>query len=452
VSAGLELWASPEPTFARVGADSFRDQLAETGHAERHDDVARLASLGVAATRYPVLWERTAPEPERAPDLRWAARRLEALGAAGVEPIVTLLHHGSGPRWTSLLDPDFPEKFARYAGAVAAAFPWVARWTPINEPLTTARFATLYGHWYPNLRDDHVAFGRAIAHEALGTLLALQAIRAHAPQAAFVLTEDLQTFVALDEDAQVAATVAHQRERSFLSVELVMGRVVPGHSLYAYLHERCAVPAALLERIAANASAPDLMGWNYYPNSERVFRMTAAGVEDRARVAYAPGSLTAAPALRAAHARLGLPFGLSEVHVNANERGRVRWLAQRHAELVRLANDGLPVRACGVWAAFGLNDWDSLLTRREDYLEDGIFTFAPPGETPRETAVAGALRALASGQTLEIPEEPGWWERQSVPDDLRLHRGGFAPPLRRGLAAAATDSFAARFAGADPPR
>jgi dTDP-4-dehydrorhamnose reductase len=297
-----------------------------------------------------------------------------------------------------------------------------------------------------------VAFGRALVHQALGTLLALQAIRAHAPRAGFVLTEDLQTFVALDEDPQVAATVAHQRERSFLSAELVMGRIVPGHALYVYLHERCAVPAALLERIAANASAPDVMGWNYYPNSERVFRRTPAGVEDRPRVAYAPGSLTAAPALRAAHARLGLPFGLSEVHVNAHERGRVRWLAQRHAELVRLASDGLPVRACGVWAAFGLNDWDSLLTGREDHREDGVFTFAGPGERPRETALAGAVRTLAAGRALEVPEEPGWWERQSVPDDVRLHRGGFAPSVRLGLAAPAADSFAARFAGADPLR
>jgi hypothetical protein len=55
----------------------------------------------------------------------------------------------------------------------------------------------------------------------------------------------------------------------------------------------------------------------------------------------------------------------------------------------------------GAWAAFGLVDWDSLLTRREDYREDGIFTFAPPGEIPKETAVARELRAMTARVSLE---------------------------------------------------
>jgi dTDP-4-dehydrorhamnose reductase len=442
VSAGLEIWASPEATVARVGVADVRDQLEETGHAERDDDIARLASLGISATRYPVLWERCAPEAGRAPDFRWATRRLEALQTAGVEPIVTLLHHGSGPSYTDLLDPDFPQKLAAYACAVAAAFPWVRRWTPVNEPLTTARFSTLYGHWYPNSYDDHAAFGRALAHEALGTLLTMQAIRAHVPGAELVVTEDLQTFTALDDDPNVAAAVAHQRERSFLSLDLLLGRVVPGHALYPYLTGTCGVAAGLLERIARNATPPSLIGWNYYPYSERVFRARDGGVEDLPRVTVAPGSLSAAPALRAAHARFGLPFGLSEVHVNASERGRMRWLAQRHAELVRLGAEGLPVRACGVWAAFGMIDWNSLLTRREGHREDGVFSFASPGERPRETALADAVRALSAGGSFAVPEESGWWERQSAADELRLHRGGFSPALRGRVATAAADSLA----------
>jgi hypothetical protein len=69
----------------------------------------------------------------------------------------------------------------------------------------------------------------------------------------------------------------------------------------------------------------------------------------------------------------------------------------------------------GAWAAFGLVDWDSLLTRRESYTEDGIFTFAGPGESPQPTAVADAIRALARGQRPELPPEPGWWETRGTP-------------------------------------
>ncbi len=252
----FEIWASPEPTVARTGADSFRDQLAETGHERRLEDLDLLASLGVTASRYPVLWEKTAPRNPDELDLRWARPRLERLAELGIEPVVTLLHHGSGPPYTNLLDPAFPELLARYAGAVARAFPWIRRWTPINEPLTTARFSTLYGAWYPNLRDDDRGFGRALVHEALGMLLAMEAIRASVPAAEFVITEDLQSFTARDET--VEAFVAHKRRRMYLSIELVMGRVRPGHEMHAYLTGPCGIAPAELERIAALARPPDL--------------------------------------------------------------------------------------------------------------------------------------------------------------------------------------------------
>ena len=54
-----------------------------------------------------------------------------------------------GPAYTSLADPEFPEKLAEYAGAVAKRYPWIGHYTPVNEPLTTARFSGWYGLWYP---------------------------------------------------------------------------------------------------------------------------------------------------------------------------------------------------------------------------------------------------------------------------------------------------------------
>ena len=345
--------------------------------------------------------------------MAWARARLDALEHRNLEPILTLLHHGSGPAHTNLTDPEFPAKFAAYAGAIAAAFPWILRWTPINEPLTTARFSTLYGLWYPNLRDD-VAFGHAIAHQALGMLLAMEAIRRYVPDAHFVLTEDLQSFTALDPGRE--ADARHQSERMFLSIELVMGRLVPGHALYRYLTETCNVSGALLAKIAERASPPELIGWNYYPNSERVLGMGSDGrPSDQPRVAFAPGSLAPQPLLAAAHERLQRPFGISEVHVNAAEDARVRWLVQRYDDALALEADGYPIRMLGAWAAFGSIDWDSLLTRREEHREDGIFAFAGDGERPRPTAVADAVRAMARGERPDLPQEPGWWETSGSP-------------------------------------
>ena len=157
---GLELWGGVECTVNRVG-DVVHDQVERTGHAARLDDLDRIAALGVRAVRYPVLWERTAPRGLASADFTWADARMARLRALGLRVIVGLVHHGSGPPGTSLLDEGFVEGLAAFAGAVAARYPWVEDYTPINEPLTTARFSALYGHWYPHRRDPG-DFARAL--------------------------------------------------------------------------------------------------------------------------------------------------------------------------------------------------------------------------------------------------------------------------------------------------
>jgi len=403
----LEIWASPESTIARIDADAYRDQSVETGHRDRTEDVERLAGLGIAAARYPVLWEHHVAEGARAE--RWCDARLTELVRRGVEPIVTLLHHGSGPRETDLLDETFPERFAAYAETIARRYPFVRRWTPINEPLTTARFSTLYGAWYPNLASD-AAFGRAIVNEAFAILLAFARIRKIVPDAEYMVTEDLQRFAAADEGALPYAR--HKSERSYLSVDLLCGTVRPGHSLWRYLTEQCEVPAARLEALTRIARPPDLVGWNYYPNSERYLTTVAAGrYSNGSLVDVAPERLDARAALRAAWRRHGLPMALSEVHLVGSAAERVRWVAQRHADVLALRAEGVRITALGIWAAFGLVDWDSLLRERRGSREDGVFTFAGPGETPEPTALADAVRTLARGGALAADGAPGWWER-----------------------------------------
>jgi dTDP-4-dehydrorhamnose reductase len=407
-----EIWASPEPTVARVDAATVRDQAAETGWSTRADDVDRIADLGVGGCRFPVLWEHVAPHDPALRDFRRQRAGIDRLRARGVRPIVTLLHHGSGPRYTDLLDPAFPQLFAAYAESAARALPGVYRWTPINEPLTTARFSALYGVWYPNCRDD-VAFGRALYHETLATILAMERIRAIEPAAQLVVTEDLQRFTAADEG--VADYVDFLRERTFLSVEMLAGRVVPGHALYVFLRERCGLSARELAALAARAAVPDLVAFNHYPHSERYVFSAAGGVTGDVPAVYVAGepALRAGPLLRAAAQRLGLPLALGEVHIDAPAAERVRWLAQHAADVAALRGDGVDVRAIGVWAAFGMVDWHSLLRARDGAVEDGIYTFAGPHGVPQPTLLTAAVQALARGETIDDRGVRGWWERES---------------------------------------
>src|SRR5436190_2579439 len=211
-----ELWGGIECTVNRVG-DRHLDQLARGGHDRRPDDLERIAGLGIRTLRYPVLWEHVAPQ---APDrLDWARpdERLGLLRKLGVRPIVGLLHHGSGPRYTDLLDANFAAGLADFAGRVARRYPEVECYTPVNEPLTTARFSALYGHWYPHLRDDR-AFMRALINECLAISAAMKAVRRVNPDARLVQTEDIgKTF----STPPLAYQAAFENERRWLGFDLL---------------------------------------------------------------------------------------------------------------------------------------------------------------------------------------------------------------------------------------
>src|SRR4051794_3729910 len=102
------MWGGGQCTLNRA-SDRWLDQLAWSGHGCRAADLYRFASLGIQALRYPALWERLAPNSLDQIDWRWTDERFARLRDLGIRPIAGLLHHGSGPAYTSLLDSRFPE-------------------------------------------------------------------------------------------------------------------------------------------------------------------------------------------------------------------------------------------------------------------------------------------------------------------------------------------------------
>src|SRR5688572_32921364 len=109
----LELWGGHEQTVNRVG-ERLQDQTILSGHHDRIDDLERFAALGLKALRYPVLWERVAPVAPESRDWSWTDSRLSRIRELGMRPIAGLLHHGSGPAYTSLVDDGFVPLFADY--------------------------------------------------------------------------------------------------------------------------------------------------------------------------------------------------------------------------------------------------------------------------------------------------------------------------------------------------
>ena len=418
--APLELWGGLECSIVRLG-DEYRSQLAETGHLIRMSDIDAIADLGVKAVRYPILWEMVAPETPSELDFSWHEKRLERLRERGVKVLATLVHHGSGPRYTNLLDPKFPDLLADYAGRVARRFPWIEMWTPINEPLTTARFSCLYGHWYPHLR-DRAATHRATINECLGTARAMAAVRKVNPLAQLIVTEDVgKTFAT--EKLQYQAD--HENERRWLAFDLLTGRVTRGH----YYHEdllSCGVDPAHLDELAGGSGMPDILGFDHYLTSERFLdhrlskypgepvggngREAYVDVE-AVRVAKLRREVGPGKRLRELWERYRLPIAVTEVHHGCSREEQVRWLHDVWNAAKRERARGADIRAVTLWALFGLIDWRSVLTRRDGVHEPGAFDTR--SAEPRRTMIGKAAAKLAAGGELTHPtlKLPGWWKR-----------------------------------------
>ena len=111
-----------------------------------------------------MLWSGTVLLAPEHYEWQWSDQRLQRLRELHITLIVGLMHHGSGPRYTKPPEPQFPQRLAEYARAVAERFPDVGAYTPVNEPVTTARFGALYGLWFPHCSDDR-SFVRAVVNQ-----------------------------------------------------------------------------------------------------------------------------------------------------------------------------------------------------------------------------------------------------------------------------------------------
>ncbi len=435
-----EIWGGVECSHVLING-MVRDQVQETGHRSRLSDLDLIAGLGLKTLRYPLLWAKIAARSP--PDFAWEDERLARLTALGIEPIAGFLHHGSGPKGMDPLHSDFAAALADHAEAVALRYPWIRRFTPINEPVTTARFAYLYGHWHPHARDE-ATFLRAVVASALATAAAMGRIRRHIPNAQLVQTEDVGRIFS---PPALAYQADYENERRFLGFDLLTGRVAPGHPFHRRLLD-AGVPARDLDRLVAEPCPPQIIGVDQYLTSDRYLDpvldhhppalhggngrdayadIAAAHVPD---LHHALGFL---PRLREVHARYGLPVALTEVHNGAPPEGQLRWLAEAWKAAQDARAEGIRVQAITSWSLFGCIDWDSLLCERRGHYEPGAFDIRC--DPPRRTAVGEAVAMLARRGTFDHPvlNQPDWWRPPVKPEPALLSVEGPRDLVRQFL-------------------
>ncbi len=411
----LEVWGGAEYTHNRV-RDEYFDQMDVSGHAHRLDDYERVAKLGVRTWRLGLLWEHYVR------DGSWNNfdMRLDCVKRAGLKPIAGLLHHGSGPRETSLLDPVFPEKLAAYARSVAERYPWIDAYTPVNEPHTTARFSCMYGLWYPHRRDRQ-SYLRALLQQLRGVVLSMAAIRQVNPGARLIQTDDVGR---IGGTAQLRAISGEMAGRQWLPFDLLCGRVDRQHPMFAYLHAEQLTDAEIFW-FAEHPCPPDVIGINYYPTSDRFLdhrmdlyprdRASSEGLFVDVESVRVEGEGVAGIGALLAEAwhRYGIATAVTEVHLGGCCDEQIRWLASIWTGIQQARAEGVSCIGLTIWAVFGSFYWNQLVTCSNDHYESGAFDVS--SGVPKATELAGVVCQIAHGKEPSHPAllKPGWWEQDS---------------------------------------
>ena len=418
----MDLWGGIECTVNRVG-DRYQDQLVRNGHHDRVSDLNMLAELGLRTLRYPLLWERTAPGKIDEPDWRWADERLPRLRELGINPIIGLVHHGCGPCYATFDTEAFEQELPTYARQVAERYPWVTAYTPINEPLTTARFSGLYGFWYPHTQSDRM-FAQILIRECKATVKAMQQIRLVQPDAQLIQTDDLGH---THSTPLLAYQAEWENDRRWLTWDLLCGKVRPGHSFWSYFR-KMGIPEKDLWFLVENPCPPSVIGINHYITSERYLDENLVDYPphlhcgnkfhryvDTEVVRAAPEKrIGLAGLLMQAWERYQLPIAVTEAHLGCTVDEQMRWLWDMWQEAQQAKASGADVRAVTAWALLGSYDWHCLLTRQDGQYEAGAFDLSS-GE-PHPTDLAKLIRRMATGKNPRqlVPEGPGWWQLQEL--------------------------------------
>jgi dTDP-4-dehydrorhamnose reductase len=407
----LEMWAGVECTLNRVG-DSYINQCEKSGHYKRMSDLELFASLGIKKLRYPCLWELVAPDNPNSYDWSILEEKIFELKRLNLPFIASLLHHGSGPKNTSLIDEDFPEKFANYAKQFATRYPWVEDYTPINEINTTARFSCLYGHWFPHLKDDN-AYLKAMLNQCKATCLAMKEIRKINPKARLIQTEDLGK-------CQSTEPLEYQRnfenERRWLSFDLMCGIVNAHHPLYSYI-KYSGITDQELFWFEDNFCRPDVFGINHYHLSNRYLdhrlelypewlhggngrhHYADVGAIDTGQAEI----MTPEEIFYEAWDRYHIPLAVTECHARGPREAQMRWLNEIWQTANKLRSIGVKFEAVTAWSLLGTFDWQNLCTNSENFYEPGVFDLRRPDQKPLETGLSKLVREIALTGTTKSP-------------------------------------------------
>jgi beta-glucosidase len=378
------LWATGiEDTFVPQTRPGHRalDEYQLMGHYQHwREDLSLVRELGLKALRWGVPWYRVEPFQPGEFDWRWTDEVLSYLvEELGITPVVDLMHYGC-PFWLrrEFASADYPAAVAEYAAAFAERYAKLVHWyTPLNEPIVTALYCGQRGLWPPYLRGD-AGYVAILLQVIEGIIATSTALKAADPDAVLVHVEATGLSRTAREDLHAVAR--EEQSRTWLTYDLLTGRVTPEHALFPWLVRSGASP----DRLAALAQRPvafDLMGLNFYPQ----WSTTQLYIDRRGRLAYQPVEQDGAGftgLIQDYWNRFQVPIMVTETSARGDETIRARWLEASVTAIRTLRARGVPVLGYTWFPLFTMIDWRYRFGRGplEEYrLDLGLYTLSENG-------------------------------------------------------------------------
>lgn len=332
------------------------------------EDLKKASDLGLNALRYALPWHEI--ESQRGSfDWKLADERVEYAHSLGLDLYLDVMHFGT-PTWLRQAagDVEFPEALESFTEAIVTRYRHlVSTWCPCNEPLVLSLFSGDFGFWPPHARKWR-GYMSVLTRVVQAVNRSIRAIRRAQPEATVLLCDNAEAY--RSREPELAAEVRRRNLRRFLVLDLLMGRVDHRHPLFNWATSY-GLNELDLEWFRTNPQSPDVLGLDYYPNSEWQLERGTDGIRQR-RSEMTDGIHGIATAY---YNRYGLPMMLTETSIDGKPINREIWLEDTLEGCRQLRSEGIPMLGYFWWPLFDQLDWDGALTHRVGKIHEvGIYS------------------------------------------------------------------------------
>ncbi len=394
-------------TFVRQPGRTFRGSTGEVAVDHYHrfaEDVALMAEAGLKAYRFSVSWPRIFPEGRGALNTRgldFYDRLIDALGKAGIAPVLTLYHWDMPQALQDLYggweDRRIADDFETYAATLFRRFGDRVRWwVSLNEQNHNLVNAYQLGTHPPGVRDRRRFY--AANHNAfLANARAITAFRALVPQG--LIGPSFAYSPAYPASCAPADLLAAENAEEFTNTWWLDAYCLGRYPSAALAWLRAAGEAPEIrpgDLDLMRAARPDFLGVNYYlsttytdnPRDGATMQpINTTGRKGTTPTSGVPGLYRTVPnphlattdwdwtidpdglrlGLRRLAARYALPLLITENGLGAFDRpepdgrvhdaGRIAYLRSHLAACREALADGVDLRGYCVWSFTDLLSW-----------------------------------------------------------------------------------------------